>query len=348
MNHDNENQGIVSVIIPVYNAEAYLNQCLESIVRQDYPFLEVLVIDDGSTDSSYDIAMSFANRDERFKVYRQSNAGSSAARNKGLAMATGQYIAFVDADDWVEPDFISTLILNLRRSDADVSMCNFESEGCVEYSWADKLMTSTEEIFREYIHGGCCNRIPNKLYKADLVKSVSFPVGRDLVEDGVWTPSVLRKAERLYRSSTAKYHIRLVENSITRTKKIKSQKKMCGYFANLIDRHTIFYEVLKDEESRHLNTCKLWETLDLILSTWCDLTIWGIDQKVYHLFTEYHDEIYNTADNIQQKIMDCILADLPMKKVMSVYVKEKLKAPIKIDQKWKYIERYLISVMRPA
>ncbi len=101
---------LISVIVPIYNVEKYLNQCLLSIQQQTYPHLQVILIDDGSTDQSARIAQQFVDADSRFQLLRQANAGQSAARNRGMALATGQYISFIDADDYIAPDFYETLL----------------------------------------------------------------------------------------------------------------------------------------------------------------------------------------------------------------------------------------------
>ncbi len=101
---------LISVIVPIYNVEKYLNECLLSIQNQTYPHLQVILIDDGSTDQSASIAQQFVEKDTRFQLLRQANAGQSAARNRGIALATGQYISFIDADDYIAPDFYETLL----------------------------------------------------------------------------------------------------------------------------------------------------------------------------------------------------------------------------------------------
>lgn len=114
----------ISVIIPVYNAEKYLKVCLDSTMQQAYSNLEVLLVNDGSTDNSLTIAFSYAEQDERIVVIDQENQGASAARNQGLLHATGDYIAFVDADDWLEPDYFQELFSGFV-SDADLICCGY-------------------------------------------------------------------------------------------------------------------------------------------------------------------------------------------------------------------------------
>lgn len=118
----------VSVIIPVYNAEASLKRCLDSICGQTYPELEILLINDGSTDSSLEICQAYAARDSRIVLHTQKNAGPSATRNKGLELATGDYLAFVDSDDYIETDAIEHMAAVAKEHSVDMVVCNYYEE----------------------------------------------------------------------------------------------------------------------------------------------------------------------------------------------------------------------------
>ena len=105
----------ISVIVPIYNAEAYLAQCVESILAQEYRNFELVLINDGSTDSSGEICKRYAEQDRRISVITQENGGAAKARNTGIHVAVGNYIVFVDADDWVDADYLSILLCNMAR-----------------------------------------------------------------------------------------------------------------------------------------------------------------------------------------------------------------------------------------
>ncbi|MBR1928498.1 MAG: glycosyltransferase family 2 protein [Paludibacteraceae bacterium] len=115
---------MVSVIIPIYNSKQYLRECLDSVVKQDFSDLEILLIDDGSTDGSYEIASEYARSDSRIVLKSQGHHGQSAARNLGLDIARGEYISFVDADDYINHDFISTLVREIK--DNDIVQCGYK------------------------------------------------------------------------------------------------------------------------------------------------------------------------------------------------------------------------------
>ena len=116
---------MISVIIPVYNVAAYLPECLESILVQDYANLEIILIDDGSTDDSGVICNNYAQKDARVKVIHQKNGGAAAAKNAGLRVATGEYLAFADSDDYLEPDAYSHMMMLLKQSGADAADSSF-------------------------------------------------------------------------------------------------------------------------------------------------------------------------------------------------------------------------------
>ena len=115
----------ISVIIPIYNVKAYLRRCLSSVEAQSFTGFEAVLVDDGSTDGSMEIEREFAARDVRFRIVAKENGGVASARNAGIAAATGEYIAFVDADDFVEPDFLETLFTAVRDTGSDIACCNF-------------------------------------------------------------------------------------------------------------------------------------------------------------------------------------------------------------------------------
>lgn len=118
----------ISVVVPIYNTVSYLHRCLASIAKQTYLNLEIICIDDGSTDGSGTLADRFAEQDERFVVRHKENGGESSARNAGLRLVTGDYVAFVDCDDWLEPDMYEQLVKALVENDADMAACSYSKD----------------------------------------------------------------------------------------------------------------------------------------------------------------------------------------------------------------------------
>ena len=121
----NKKDNKISVIIPVYNVEKYLRRCLESVINNTYTNLEIICINDGSSDNSLKILNEYAARDSRVVVFSKSNGGLSSARNKGIKKSTGEYITFIDSDDWVHPQFFEILIQSLQNDNTDAAICGF-------------------------------------------------------------------------------------------------------------------------------------------------------------------------------------------------------------------------------
>lgn len=164
---------MISVIVPVYNTEAYLVRCLDSLLMQTYPNLEILLIDDASTDKSGSICETYAARDSRLKVIRfPKNQGPSAARNAGIRKAEGKFISFVDADAYVEPDIMEKLYVALSENEADISICG--ADGIRIKDGAADTFSGTEAV-RCLARGTPFNLVPwGKLYDAGLVRACPF------------------------------------------------------------------------------------------------------------------------------------------------------------------------------
>jgi glycosyltransferase involved in cell wall biosynthesis len=217
----------VSIIIPVYNVEKYLNKCLDSIINQTLNDIEIICINDGSTDKSLSILELFKSRDERIKVISQPNAGLSAARNKGMEAAQGEYICFVDSDDYIDLDFCKKLYSTAVKHDADIACATIIRKR--EYSEKYRVHYTEEKIYttlKEKIN--CCD-IPrccyvwNKLYKKDLVKNHLFKIGT-YFEDVLWIPEVLKKANKLVCVPNTSYFYVVRSNSIVKSPSKKKQE----------------------------------------------------------------------------------------------------------------------------
>lgn len=177
---------LVSLIIPIYKVEPYLERCINSVMMQTYNNLEIILVDDGSPDRCGDICEQFAQRDSRIRVYHKTNGGLSDARNYGVERSHGTYITFIDADDYIAPDYVEYLCGFLKKYDAEISCCCMmkTTENTVTYGINDKipqvqLLTGKEacgELLGSlyYVLVTACG----KLYKSEIVKKYPFPIGR--------------------------------------------------------------------------------------------------------------------------------------------------------------------------
>jgi len=176
---------LISVIVPVYNVEAYLHKCVDSILRQTHTNLEIILVDDGSTDRSSIICDEFASRDSRVTVIHKANGGVSSARNAGLKCASGQYIAFVDSDDYISPDMYQIMLKELLMNNASMCICRYcyvNDDEC--HTVLEKGITeirsgvySKYEIFYELSSNSVFGIIWNKLYQASILEGLEFNEG---------------------------------------------------------------------------------------------------------------------------------------------------------------------------
>ncbi|KAB5607412.1 glycosyltransferase family 2 protein [Bifidobacterium jacchi] len=172
----------VTVIVPVYNVENTLNRCVDSIVNQTYTDLQIILVDDGSPDGSPAMCDAWCSHDSRIEVIHQRNKGLSGARNAGLSKAVGEYVAFVDSDDYVEPDFIESMINAQTATGADMVICSVAEETADGENQSTGGIVNSVEVID--VHE-CCRRMDwryitvwNKLYDRRLWKRVSFPEGK--------------------------------------------------------------------------------------------------------------------------------------------------------------------------
>ena len=197
------NNLLISIIIPVYNVEPYLEKCLDSVIGQTYPNLEIILVNDGSTDNAPAICNKYAKKDSRVKVIHKENGGLSDARNVGIEKSHGKYISFIDSDDWVPKESIGYLHNLLISVDADIVSGRIKevfSRKNVKIAAGESNYTvySRHEALTKlmYSHNGLTNSVSGKLYNRLLFKHTNFPVGK-LYEDLATTYKIFAKAEKV-------------------------------------------------------------------------------------------------------------------------------------------------------
>ena len=203
---------LISVIVPVYRVEAYLDRCLRSITEQTYRNLEIILVDDGSPDRSGDICDAWAAKDSRIRVVHKENAGAGAARNTALDMASGEIISMIDSDDYIEQHMYEHLY-SLMQEGVDIAECALlETEqddvSMDDGAEAEILVCTREEAMKLHIRDEIfCQTPPNKLYRRTAIRDVRFPVG-NLIDDEFFTYRVIGNAKGLARSSARMYAYR--------------------------------------------------------------------------------------------------------------------------------------------
>lgn len=212
---------LISIIIPVYNVGHYLKHCLDSILNQTYKNLEIILVDDWSTDDSGKICDEYANKDRRIKVIHQKNADLSAARNSGLKIATGEFIGYIDSDDYVELDMYEKLYDLIESTKSDLAICN-------RYIWKkdgnrisnkrfpdNEIITPDEalEYFYKWMY------VWNKLYKADIVKNLDFV--ETFAQDVIYNFTIFQRIEKIACLNECKYYYRYNSKSRQHTKRFR-------------------------------------------------------------------------------------------------------------------------------
>ena len=207
----------VSVIVPAYNAEKYLEACLDSICEQTYPVLEILVVDDGSKDLTASIIRSRAEQDARIIPYYNENHGVSYSRNFGLEHCTGEYVTFVDADDLVAPDFIAQMIHDLEEADADIAVIGVAKSKLFEPEMFTNGVTSTyeESEMLKQVFGAFEGFVWNKLYRKSLLQTKSIRLEQSIAvcEDLLFNVIYLLNCKKAVYNCGQKYFYRQIENS---------------------------------------------------------------------------------------------------------------------------------------
>ncbi len=203
---------LISVIVAAYNIEDYLEKCIESLLKQSYTELEIIIVDDGSTDATGRICDSYAEKYDNIKVIHKKNGGLSDARNAGLAIAEGGYIGYVDGDDFVEPDMYRAMWQACQESGAEIAICAYRQigRGAMEMHPTNKqVVLFGEEALDIYICGHeqyhIYNSVWSKLFARRVIEKISFPVGRKS-EDIIYTTKAMVKAQKCVFLDTPYYN----------------------------------------------------------------------------------------------------------------------------------------------
>ena len=222
--------GLISVIIPVFNVRPYLTKALESVIRQTYSHLEIIVVDDGSTDGSGDICDEFAARDERIKVIHQENRGLSNARNTGLNIMNGEAVAFLDPDDSYHFDFLKTMVEAMERANADIAVCRYivdDEDASTRNIRKEKVYPAGKagaygrtEVLQALACGNINVSVWNKLYRSRLWDNIRFPEGHNYEDMDIMFSIFDRCSTATVLDQPLYYHLRRpgsITHSLTET-----------------------------------------------------------------------------------------------------------------------------------
>ena len=224
----NKNNIKISVIVPCYNIKSYLPRCIESILAQTYKNLEIILISDGSTDGTDEVIREYVKKDSRIIPVFKQNSGVSDTRNRGLDIATGDYIGFVDGDDYIEPEMYETLLKNAIENNADISHCGYQmvfpSRVDYYYNTGKKVIQDNKKGIRDIIVGDYVEPgIWNKLYRLDILKELRMPPNIKINEDVIFNFYAFVNSKKSVYEDLPFYHYILRKGSAA-TSKINQNK----------------------------------------------------------------------------------------------------------------------------
>lgn len=290
---------LISIIIPVYKVEEYLEKCIESVLKQTYTNLQIILVDDGSPDNCGKICDEYAKKDPRIEVIHKVNGGLSDARNVGIAKAKGKYIGFVDSDDYIKEDMYEILINLIKEYDADVSICNLydvidgkeyirnNENGIQKYS---RLEILKEVLLDKNIQSYAWN----KLYKKELFDEIKYPIGKKYEDIGT-TFYVFEKCNKIVVTSKPEYYYLKRSDSLVNN---VTESTVLDYTDIIIQRY--LYTQKNIEELRKYNNYYLAKTL---ITAHNDIELLGsISEKMQEKYKELYNLVYDIMKNNRKDI----------------------------------------------
>ena len=261
---------LISVIIPVYNVEQYLDRCLQSVVNQTYKNLEIILVDDGSTDASATICDNWKEKDSRVFVLHQENAGASAARNNGLQYARGRYLTFIDSDDWIDANMLDFFVNKIVENDSDMVISDLfscEKNKTILEQWDGKRCL--EHFFRTRGEGDT-HTVCGRLYKREMLVDFRFLEGR-MNEDVLATYEFAVRCKKTIYTSKIFYHYEKNMEGVTHSP--ITRKKM-----DLLYVWDLVYEKVKEQVPDYMEYCEM-NMLRARFTLLCQMIRNGIDKN---------------------------------------------------------------------
>ena len=291
---------IISVIIPVYNVEKYLSECLDSVINQTYKNLQIIIVDDGSTDFSGKICDVYAEKDNRITVVHQKNAGAGAAKNTGLELIDGDYFSIIDSDDYIELDMYEKMVNSLEKYNADIVQClfrnvfvndSFDRKYKIKGNYP-KVLTS-KSFLKEYLYDWKYAIFWNKLFKSSLLKEIRFPVGRK-IDDEFFTYKLVCSAKKVVNIDDILYNYRMRKTSVMNEN--DSDRLIYDRIDCFIERYNYISNVYPSLKKNYI--LKLYDDLIYFKDSVRD------NGKILALLSDFPRVEYGVFDKLYQKKMN--------------------------------------------
>lgn len=305
----NEKDLLISVIVPIYNIEEYLTRCIESLINQTYKNLEIILVNDGSTDNAKEICNKYALNDARIKVIHKENGGLVSARQAGLAVSTGDYIGYVDGDDWVEPEMYEDLVFYARKFDVDIVIAGhkeelagnivevlFNSIQCGLYINDDleKLIYPYMLYMGKFSQFGIFSYLWNKLFRREVLYDNQMAVDKRIfmAEDAACTYPTLLTANSIYISESSHYHYVQRVDSMVKSRTLNSDE---------LNRYNVLYDFLYSKFS---------------LSKYVDILVPQLNYFLLSLLTVRSNLSFNSSNNLNELFA---FGDIPLGSKIVIY-----------------------------
>lgn len=212
----------VSIIVPVYNVSNYLPSCLDTLINQTYRNIEIILIDDNSTDNSLEICNKYKEKDPRIIVIHKENGGAASARNYGLNIYTGEYVSFVDSDDYIELNYIEKLVSMLEKYNADISVCSFfdvKNTNVKAFDYhCDVIEYDDEGFLKRFLDDWTCGLLWNKIFKSGVVKNIRMKEGHK-IDDEFFTYKLIMNSKKVVLFNNPLYYYRQRMDSVMNLEK---------------------------------------------------------------------------------------------------------------------------------
>lgn len=244
-------EALVSIIIPIYNVEKYLEKCIKSIINQTYRNLEIILINDGSTDESANICEKYKNQDNRIVFINKKNGGAASAKNEGLKVAKGDYITFVDSDDFIELDMIEYMVNTIKKYNSDIVQCNFTNlYKNTEKFKQDKIIEqkiTSKDFLELFLTKWDSSLFWNKLFKREVIENIFFKEGR-CIDDEFFTYKCVINSKNIVTSNKIVYNYRMRKSGVMKSESSQKQilKDRIDYLYERYELVTQIYEDLDD------------------------------------------------------------------------------------------------------
>lgn len=290
----------ISVVIPVYNVEKYLSECLDSVVNQTYKNLQIILVDDGSTDFSGKICDVYAEKDNRITVVHQKNAGAGAAKNTGLELIDGDYFSIIDSDDYIELDMYEKMVNSLEKYNADIVQClfrnvfvndSFDRKYKIKGNYP-KVLTS-KSFLKEYLYDWKYAIFANKVFKSSLLKEIRFPVGRK-IDDEFFTYKLVCNAKKVVNIDNILYNYRMRKTSVMNEN--DTDRLIYDRIDCFIERYNYVSDIYPSLKKKY--NLKLYDDLLYFKDSAKD------NGKILSLINNFSRKKFNGFDKLYQKIMN--------------------------------------------